>query len=392
MIHIFGIGAGGLKSLSAEAANVLRTCKTLFGGVRHLSLVPEGPLKHPWPKPWAIPIHEIRGAHGPVGILVSGDPSWYSASTELVEHFECQIWPSPGAFSLAAARLGWALEDTATDSLHGRGPQVAQDLAAHISAVGGRHLLLSDRKSLSDFAAALRALVFTPVQTFTLLCDLGAETEKHLEFDLDKPQIPVTDLFTLAIDLPPQPPLILDADFLPDEAFETHGKISKFAARQSAIAHLRTAEILWDVGAGAGTVGLQAAYTLQPQAVYLIDDDPEALKMLERNCANSSAPAIVIAGRAPAALADLPKPDAIFIGGGGSDPEILRVCYDALSHGGRLVAHGVTLESEAVLLDFFKTHPGAQLHRIQLSMADQVGALHGWRPALPLTQLVIEKS
>ena len=108
MIHIFGIGASGLTSLSAEAAQVLRTCKTLFGGTRHLNLVPEGPLKHPWPRPWTLPIHEIERAHGPVGVLVSGDPSWYSASKELVEHFECQIWPSPGAFSLAAARLGWA--------------------------------------------------------------------------------------------------------------------------------------------------------------------------------------------------------------------------------------------------------------------------------------------
>ena len=391
MIHIFGLGAGGLKSLSAEAAEALATCKSLFGGKRHLALIPDGPEKTPWPSPWRLPIEEIGAAEGPVGVLVSGDPSWYSASKGLVEHFECQIWPVPGAFSLAAARLGWALEDATTDTLHGRGPEIAQDLAAHISAVGGQHLLLADRTNLNHFVEALNNLAFTSVEHLTLLCELGAETEEILQLDLDEPVWPETDLFTIAVDVPPQPRLLLDADFLPDEAFETHGKITKFEARQSAIAHLGRAEILWDIGAGAGTVGLQAAYTLQPSAVYLIESDPEALKILERNCANSSAPSLIVEGAAPEALSDLPAPDAIFIGGGLSDPEVLGAAYIALQSGGRLVAHAVTLESEAVLLDFFKAHSEARLGRIQLSAADPVGGLHGWRPTMPLTQLVIEK-
>ena len=81
-----------------------------------------------------------------------------------------------------------------------------------------------------------------------------------------------------------------------------------------------------------------------------------------------------------------------FIGGGLSDPNVLEACWDALAAGGRLVAHAVTLESEAVLLRFFKAHSGVELNRIQLSAADAVGGLHGWRPTMPLTQLVIQKS
>ena len=391
MIHIFGFGAGGLPTLSSEARRALDTCQTVFGGARHLALIPDGPAKQPWPKPWRLPLTDIQSAKGPVGILVSGDPSWYSAATELYDHFDCTVWPAPGAFSLAAARMGWALEDVETDTLHGRGQAHAIALASHISRIGGRYLLLCDRKSLKAFVTALTDLAFTPVQNLTLLCDMGSAEERCQIFDLDAPQWPDTDLFTLAIDVDPQPRLLLDADFLPDEAFESHGKITKFDARQSAIAQLRRATILWDVGAGAGTVGLQAAYTLQPDHVFLIEQDAEALKVLERNCANASAPSVLVAGKAPDALSALPTPDAIFIGGGLHDPAVLPLCFGVLAPGGRLVAHAVTLESEAVLLDFFKTHSGAKLNRIQISAADPVGGLHGWRPTMPLTQLVIEK-
>ena len=336
----------------------------------------------------ANPKEEIKQAAQPIGVLVSGDPSWYSATRSILQHFECQIFPAPGAFSFAAARMGWALEDVTTGSIHGR--EVEE--AIHALSFGGRHLILSDRKSLKALVEGLNTLAFTPVQSLTLLSHLGSIDEHRTELDLENPAYPDHDLFTLAAHIDPQPRLLLDADFLPDSAFETHGKITKFEARSSAIAHLRQASVLWDVGAGAGTVGLQAAYTLQSDLAVLIEHDPEALKILERNCANSSAPAQIVEGKAPGALADLPQPDAIFIGGGLSDPEVLSACWHALAPGGRLVAHAVTLESEAVLLGFFKTHPGAQLNRQQISAADTVGGLHGWRPAMPLTQLVIEKT
>ncbi len=391
MIHIFGLGANGLASLSEGARDALSACQTLFGGSRHLALVPDGPAKHPWPRPWRLPLAEIEAAQGPVGVLVSGDPSWYSAAKGLVEHLDCQVWPVPGAFSLAASRLGWALEEVTCASLHGRGRDTAEEMASTLSGTGGRHLVLSDRTSLRHFLAALDQLAFTPLTHLTLLCDLGAAQERIVTLDLDAPTVPNTDLLTLAIDLAPAPRLMLDADFLPDHAFASHGKITKFDARQSAVAHLAQADVLWDVGAGAGTVGLQAAYTLQPRQVFLIEHEAQALAMLDLNCANSSAPATIIAGTAPTALHDLPTPDAIFIGGGLGDLAVLPFCYQALAPQGRLVAHAVTLESEQVLLHFFRDHSDAQLSRLQLSQAHAVGRLHGWRPAMPLTQLVIEK-
>ena len=389
MIKIIGIGAAGLDSLSVQAREALDACKTVFGGQRHLALIAGGPQKRTWPKPWRLPIEEIEeieAGGGPVGVLVSGDPSWYSAATGLYDHFECEVFPAPGAFALAAARMGWALEDVMTGSIHGR--DVAD--AAQALSLGGKHLLLSDRKSLQALVETLNSLAFTPVQTLTLLENLGGE-ERRSELDLEAPAYPGHDLFTIAADIEPQPRLLLDADFLPDDAFETHGKITKFEARASAIAQLRRADVLWDVGAGAGTVGLQAAYTLQADLAVFIESDGDALNILERNCANASAPAMIVEGKAPGALNDLPQPDAIFIGGGLSDATVLDACWSALADGGRLVAHAVTLESEAVLLSFFKTHSGAQLNRIQLSAADAVGGLHGWRPTMPLTQLVIEK-
>ena len=387
MIRVFGIGANGLQGLSTEARVALEGCQTLFGGGRHLALMPKGIAKHPWPKPWKLPLEEIANSQGPVGVLVSGDPSWHSAATALYSHFDCQVFPAPGAFSLAAARMGWPLENVTTSSIHGRDVKAS----VHALSLGGKHLILSDRKSLKALIEALNALAFTPVQSLTLLENLGGE-EMRTELDLEAPAYPKHDLFTIAAEIEPQPRLLLDADFLPDEAFETHGKITKFDARTSAVAQLRRADILWDVGAGAGTVGLQAAYTLQTDLVVLIENDADAWKILERNCANSSAPAQIIKGKAPKALANLPEPNAIFIGGGLSNPSVLSTCWKALLTGGRLVAHAVTLESEAVLLDFFKTHSEAGLNRVHVSTAQAVGTLYGWRPTMPLTQLVIEKS
>lgn len=391
MIHIFGIGANGLESLSRDATDALSNCKTIFGGARHLEMLPERIKKHPWPQPWRLPAEEISKAEDPVAIIVTGDPSWFSVTKQLTEIFDCQIWPTLGAFSLAAARLGWALEDVQCDSLHGRGSDTAEEIAGYISSLGGRHLLLSDKKSFRQFIDALLSLNFTPISHLTLLCDMGTEDEKHLTVDLDDPLEPDTDLFTISIDLEIAPRLLLDADFLDDNVFESHGKITKFEARQSAIAHLRNADILWDVGAGSGTVGLQAGYSLQPRQLYLIEDESEALKILERNCANSSSPSIIVEGSAPESLKNLPRPDAVFIGGGLSNPEVLKVCFEELTAGGRLVAHAVTLESEQVLLDFFQKHNEAKLSRITISNAEEVGRMHGWRPTMPLTQLVIEK-
>ena len=223
MIHIFGIGANGLASLSTAATQTLKSCQTLFGGARHLSLIPDGPTKYVWPRPWRLPIAEIKAAQAlttePIGILVSGDPSWYSAAKGLIEQMDCQIWPTPGAFSLAAARLGWALEDVTCDTIHGRGWETAQAIASSISSTGGRHFLLSDRASLDHFRSALDQLAFTPLTHLLLLCDLGSAQERIVTLDLDIPCHPESDLFTLAIDLEPAPRLLLDADFFTRRSF-----------------------------------------------------------------------------------------------------------------------------------------------------------------------------
>ena len=177
MIRIFGIGADGLEGLGADARAALEECQSLFGSPRHLAMIPSGSAKNSWPQPWRLPIEEIREAPGPVGVLVSGDPSWYSAATALYQHFDCQVFPAPGAFSLAAARMGWALEDVTTGSIHGR----EVDEAVQALSLGGQHLLLSDRKSLKALVEALNTLAFTPVQSLKLLSNLGSDAEERIE-------------------------------------------------------------------------------------------------------------------------------------------------------------------------------------------------------------------
>jgi precorrin-6Y C5,15-methyltransferase (decarboxylating) len=98
----------------------------------------------------------------------------------------------------------------------------------------------------------------------------------------------------------------------------------------------------------------------------------------------------ILTGTAPAVLADLPAPDAVFIGGGATAPGVTEAAWNALRSGGRLVANGVTLETQAALLDRFKAL-GGSLRTIQIAHADALGRFHAMRPALPVTQWSVTK-
>ncbi len=117
-----------------------------------------------------------------------------------------------------------------------------------------------------------------------------------------------------------------------------------------------------------------------------IEGSPERAERIGRNAAQFGVPALtVVQGTAPAALAGLPPPDVIFIGGGGSEAGVMEAAIATLSSGGRLVANAVTTEMEAVLLAHYSRLGGA-LIRIDIARASPVGAMTGWRPAMPVTQ------
>ncbi|TIM61159.1 MAG: precorrin-6Y C5,15-methyltransferase (decarboxylating) subunit CbiT, partial [Mesorhizobium sp.] len=283
--------------------------------------------------------------------------------------------------------LGWALQDVETISLHGH----SIDLLRPLLHPGARILALtSDSDAPVAIAALLDELGFGPSR-LTVLEALGGQGEtRHAAradaFDLKN----INPLNVLALEIESTP----DARILPltvglaDHLFEHDGQITKREIRAMTLSALapRRGELLWDIGAGSGSIGIEWMRAHPSMRAIAIEADSERAARIHRNAAHCGVPGlVVIEGSAPKALATLATPDAIFIGGGGSDAGVLQTAIKSLRAGGRLVANAVTLEMEALLLDQH-TRRGGDLLRIALSRAAPVGSMQAWRPAMPVMQ------
>jgi precorrin-6Y C5,15-methyltransferase (decarboxylating) len=295
--------------------------------------------------------------------------------------------PAPSAFSLAAARLGWPLADCALVSLHGR---ELDRVRPHLQP-GARVLALT---SDGEGPAALAALLATAgfgTSRLTVLEALGGSRERiraatAAEFDLGT----VDPLNTVAIEVAAADGarIIARASGLPDAMFEHDGQITKREVRAVTLSSLapRRGELLWDVGAGAGSVAIEWMLADPSLRAIAIEARAERAARIRRNAASFGVPGIeIVQGDAPAALAGLPPPDAIFVGGGASDPGVLDAVLATLRAGGRLVVNAATLQTEALLLARYSVL-GGELIRIAIARAEPVGGMTAFRPALPVTQ------
>lgn len=181
---------------------------------------------------------------------------------------------------------------------------------------------------------------------------------------------------------------------LPDEAYEHDGQLTKRHVRAATLGVLAPApgELLWDVGGGSGSIAAEWMRTHPSCRAVTVERDPERARRILRNADRLGVPGLrVVTGRAPDALAGLPVPDAVFIGGGLTAPGLLDACWEALPPGGRLVANTVTLESEALLTEWYK-RLGGDLVRLAVAHAVPVGGFTGWRQAMPVTQWSVQKT
>jgi precorrin-6Y C5,15-methyltransferase (decarboxylating) len=323
-------------------------------------------------------------------VLASGDPYLYGVGAVLARHVEpaeTVVMPAPSAFSLAAARLGWPLADCTLISLHGR---ELDRLRPHLQP-GARVLALtSDGEGPAALAGLLAATGFGPSR-FIVLEALGGPRERirttmAAEFDLGT----VDALNTVAIEVAAADGarVIARAPGLPDAMFEHDGQLTKREVRAVTLSGLapRRGELLWDVGAGAGSVAIEWMLADLSLRAIAIEAQAERAARIRRNAASLGVPGIaIVQGTAPAALAGMPVPDAIFVGGGASDPGVLDAVLAALRMGGRLVVNAATLESEALLLARY-SDLGGELIRIAIARADPIGSMTAWRPAMPVTQ------
>jgi precorrin-6Y C5,15-methyltransferase (decarboxylating) len=394
-LSIVGIGEDGVEGLSPVARGLVAGADIVFGGERHLALANQlirGRAK-PWPSPFSRAVGEVLAERGrQVCVLASGDPFFYGVGSVLANHVkpeETVVVPAPSAFSLAAARLGWALPDIALASVHGR---ELDRIRPHLHP-GARVLALT---SDNDGPAALARLLTDAgfgASRLTVLESLGGASERvrattAASFDLRD----IAALNTVAIEVEGAPGarVIAFSAGLDDALYEHDGQITKREVRAitlSSLAPLR-GELLWDIGAGSGSVAIEWMLAHPSMRAITIEAREDRAARIRRNAAAFGVPGLeVINGRAPEALQGLATPDVVFIGGGGSAPGVLDAAIAALRPGGRLVVNAVTLETEAELAARHATHCGTLTH-IVISRAEAVGGKTGWRASMPVTQWV----
>jgi precorrin-6B C5,15-methyltransferase / cobalt-precorrin-6B C5,C15-methyltransferase len=393
-LSIVGIGEDGIDGLNAAARGLIGAAEIVFGGKRHLGLA--APLirgaARPWPSPFDGAAAEVMRHRGrPICVLASGDPFHYGVGVTLAQTIDARemiVMPAPSAFSLAAARLGWPLAHTALLSAHGRN----LDLVRPHLQPGARLLMLtSDGDGPAALARLLTLAGFGPSR-LTVLEALAGSRERvrattAAAFDLGA----VDALNTVAIEVEAavDARVIARTSGLADNLFEHDGQITKREVRAVTLSSLapRRGELLWDIGAGAGSVAIEWILTdpLFMRAVAIEQRADRAVR-IHRNAAAFGVPGLgVVQGAAPAALAGLPPPHAVFIGGGASEPGVLDAALAAVRPNGRLVVNAVTLETEALLIARHATL-GGELIRIAISRAGAVGEKAAWRPAMPVTQ------
>ena len=398
-LSIVGVGEDGIDGLSAAARGLIASADIVFGGKRHLALVASlvrGDARS-WPSPFERATAEVLKLRGhAVCVLASGDPFQYGVGSLLARHVdphEIAAVPAPSAFSLAAARLAWALPETTLLSLHARAHDL---LRPHLQPQRRVLALTSDGEAPAAVARLLADTGFG-ASRLTVLEALGGARERirvttAATFDLHD----IDPLNTLAIQTEASP----DARIIPrvaglsDDLFEHDGQITKREVRAVTLSALapRRGELLWDIGAGAGSVAIEWMLADPSMRAIAVEARADRVARIQRNAATLGVPGLdVRKGEAPAALAGLPTPDAIFIGGGAGEHGMIETATDALRASGRLVVNAVTLVTEACLI---ASHAelGGTLIRIAISRAAPLGRMTGWRPALPVTQWTWVKS
>ena len=392
-LSIVGIGEDGVAGLGSEAQRHISEAEFVFGGKRHLALAAsliKGKMR-PWPSPFDMAVGDLVALHGHrVCVLASGDPFLHGVGATIAHRIpaeEITVVPAPSAFSLAAAKLGWPLAEIETVSLHGKPIELLRPLLHP-----GRRViaLTSDENGPEALATLLAGSGFGP-SMLTVLEALGGGRERIRAARADQFHLDAVDpLNVVAIEVAAEPEarVLPRAPGLADDLFEHNGQITKREVRALTLSALapRRGEILWDVGAGAGSVAIEWMLADPSMKAVAIEQNAERAARIRRNAFALGVPGLqVIDGAAPVALAGLPRPDAVFIGGGGSDDGVLDAVIEALPSGRRLVANAVTLEMEAILLARHAAL-GGELTRIAISRAAPVGSMLGWRPAMPVTQ------
>ncbi|MDD7939906.1 precorrin-6y C5,15-methyltransferase (decarboxylating) subunit CbiE [Actinomycetospora lutea] len=395
-VTVVGIGAEGWPGLGEPARRALEKADVVLGAPRQLALLPALSAEQvTWPTPLVPALPGLLAEHADreLAVLASGDPTFYGIGSSVLAHDPtASVIPAPSSAALACARLGWAAQDVEVLSTVGR------PLAAVRAALAPRRRLLvlvPDGEAPAALAAALTAWGYGAA-TLTVLASLGAPGESRVDGRADAWAHPAGDpLAVVAVACPsaPQDALLGRAPGLPDDAYAHDGQLTKAEVRALTVAALRPVPgaLLWDVGGGAGSVGIEWMRHHPACRAVSVEVREDRAARISANAGTLGVPGLrVVVGRAPEALATLDPPDAVFVGGGASAPGMLDAVWAALRPGGRLVVNTVTVEGEAALVAFRSAHGGA-LRRIGVERVAPVGRFGGWRALAGVTQLIHRK-
>jgi precorrin-6B C5,15-methyltransferase / cobalt-precorrin-6B C5,C15-methyltransferase len=402
-LSVVGIGDDGLTGLSPIARSLLDQATIIFGGKRHLAMLPttDSRTQLAWQTPFRESIEQIITYRGQrVCVLASGDPLCYGVGSGLHQalvdrgidpQLEMTTIPTPSAFSLACSRLGWTYSEIETVSLCGRDLQLIYPLLYP----GAKILALSaDRHTPIQLAKILTERGCGAVK-MTILEHLGGVQERIISDQINNwhDDQAIADLHTIALECPDSIPGYSRLPGLPDDAYIHDGQLTKREVRAVTLSALAPCpgQLLWDVGAGNGSISIEWLRSHPRNRAVAIEQHAQRLQNIAANAANLGVPNLqIINGQAPIILIDLPVPDAIFIGGGLTVTGVFAACWQALKPGGKLVANGVTVETEQLIFKLQQQY-GGTLDRLAMQRAEPVGKFLGWKAFSPVTQWVVRK-
>jgi len=397
-VTVVGLGDDGWPGLTEQARAALRQAPLIAGSPRHLALVPDLPGRRiPLPSPLLPQLDDLVAANPGLCLLASGDPMLHGLGATLARRLgteQVRVLPAVSSVALACSRLGWAEHEVDVVSVVSRPAEVV------LPAVqpGARVLVLSRDGKTPGMLAALLAGRGWGATRLTVLEHLGGSAERILGPRAARaPHAgPFADLSVVALACEPDAGTIVLPRIpgLPDSAYESDGQLTRREARALAVAALGPGpgQLLWDVGAGSGSIGIEWMRADPRARAVAVEARADRGERIQRNALVLGVPGLeVVCGVAPAALAGLPSPDAVFVGGGLTTGGVLETCWQRLAPGGRLVAHAVTVESEALLHEWQRDR-GGQLVKLTLSYAGPLGGFTTWRPALPITHWQVIRS
>ncbi|MFN5891039.1 MAG: precorrin-6y C5,15-methyltransferase (decarboxylating) subunit CbiE, partial [Dolichospermum sp.] len=395
-LSIIGIGEDGLAGLSPIAVSFLNKAKIIFGGERHLSMLPpdNNCEKIPWKSPFPTSITEIISRRGQaVCILASGDPLCYGVGTNILKDInisEVTIIPAPSAFSLACSRLGWSLTEVETLSLCGRPLSLVQ---CYIYP-GAKLLILSEGKHTPANVAEILTSRGYGNSQITVLEKMGNTNENIItNIATNWQEKNIAPLNTIAVECIADKGIVGLSRFpgLPDSAFHHDGQLTKREVRAVTLSSLAPlpGELLWDVGAGCGSISIEWLRSDRRCRAIAIEQNASRINYIADNAAALGTPNLqIIAGKSTEVIENLPPPNAIFIGGGVTEPKILENCWNTLLPGGRMVVNVVTLEGELILYQWYEK-VGGNFTRIAIQRAEPIGSRFlGWKAMSPVTQWI----